>query len=117
MIALFYHLSFFEHDDLMRVFASDTIKNMMGRFGIPEEEAIDSKLVSRSLENAQAKIEGLHFDSRKDVLQYDDVLNFQRHFIYNIRRDLLCNNIPYNLITRLGEAFSDEHSGFEKYAW
>jgi preprotein translocase subunit SecA len=82
-------------DDLMRVFASDTIKNMMGRFGIPEDEAIDSKLVSRSLENAQAKIEGLHFDSRKDVLQYDDVLNQQRRSIYEKRRKILYNDTDY----------------------
>lgn len=82
-------------DDLMRVFASDTIKNMMGRFGIPEEEAIDSKLVSRSLENAQAKIEGLHFDSRKDVLQYDDVLNQQRKSIYEKRKKILFADREY----------------------
>lgn len=76
-------------DDLMRVFASDTIKSMMGKFGIPEDEPLDSRLISRSLEGAQAKIEGLHFDSRKDVLQYDDVLNQQRKSIYEKRRKIL----------------------------
>ena len=82
-------------DDLMRVFASDTIKSMMGKFGIPEDEPLDSRLVSRSLEGAQAKIEGLHFDSRKDVLQYDDVLNQQRKSIYDKRRKILYSDEEY----------------------
>ena len=79
-------------DDLMRVFGSDRIKNMMGKFGIPEEEAIKSSTVSRSLENAQEKIEGFHFDSRKHTLQYDDVLNQQRKSIYEKRTKVLDND-------------------------
>ncbi len=82
-------------DDLMRVFASDNIKNMMGKFGIAEEEAIQSKLVSRALESAQEKIEGYHFDSRKHTLQYDDVLNQQRTSVYEKRRKILKNDINY----------------------
>ena len=76
-------------DDLMRVFGSENIKNMMGRFGIPENEPIESRLVSRALEGAQEKIEGFHFDTRKHTLQYDDVLNQQRTSIYNKRRRIL----------------------------
>ncbi len=76
-------------DDLMRVFGSENIKNMMGRFGIPEDEPIESRLVSRALEGAQEKIEGFHFDTRKHTLQYDDVLNHQRTSIYNKRRRIL----------------------------
>ena len=76
-------------DSLMRVFASDMIKNMMGRFGIPEDEPIENKMITRSLESAQTKIEGFHFDARKHVLQYDDVLNHQRMTIYGRRRDIL----------------------------
>ena len=76
-------------DDLMRVFGSDRIKSMMGKFGIPEEEAIKSSIVSRALENAQEKIEGFHFDSRKHTLQYDDVLNQQRKAIYDKRHKVL----------------------------
>ncbi len=79
-------------DDLMRVFGSEKIKNMMGRFGIPEDEAIESKLVSRSLEGAQEKIEGFHFDARKHVLEYDNVLNFQRKLIYARRRTILAGS-------------------------
>jgi preprotein translocase subunit SecA len=76
-------------DDLMRVFGSNNIKNMMGRFGIPEDEPVASKLVSRALEGAQEKIEGFHFDTRKHTLQYDDVLNHQRTSIYQKRRRIL----------------------------
>ncbi|MBU0722610.1 preprotein translocase subunit SecA [Patescibacteria group bacterium] len=76
-------------DDLMRVFASDTIKKMMGRFGIPEDQAIEQRLITRSLEQAQTKIEGFHFDSRKQVLVYDDVMNKQRQYIYEKRRMVL----------------------------
>jgi len=76
-------------DTLMRVFASDAIKNMMGRFGIPEDEPIENKMISRSLENAQTKIEGFNFDSRKRVLEYDDVLNRQRQTIYERRKAFL----------------------------
>lgn len=76
-------------DDLMRVFGSSNIKAMMGRFGIPEDEPVASRLVSRALESAQEKIEGFHFDTRKHTLQYDDVLNHQRTSIYGKRRRIL----------------------------
>ncbi len=82
-------------DDLMRVFGSNSIKSMMGRFGIPEDEAIDSKLVSKALEGAQEKIEGFHFDARKHTLQYDDVLNHQRKSIYEKRRKILFKDEAY----------------------
>ena len=64
-------------DALMRVFAGDTVKGMMGRFGIPEDQPIENSVITHSLESAQKKIEGFHFDSRKHVLAYDDVLNQQ----------------------------------------
>ncbi|PIQ91526.1 MAG: preprotein translocase subunit SecA [Parcubacteria group bacterium CG11_big_fil_rev_8_21_14_0_20_39_22] len=76
-------------DSLMRVFASDTIKKMMGRFGIPEDEPIENRIITRSLESAQTKIEGFNFDSRKHVLQYDDILNRQRQTVYSRRRKIL----------------------------
>ncbi|HAP73711.1 TPA: preprotein translocase subunit SecA [Candidatus Campbellbacteria bacterium] len=76
-------------DSLMRIFASDMVKNMMGRLGIPEDEPIQNKMITRSLESAQTKIEGFNFDSRKHVLQYDDVLNFQRKIVYEKRRRIL----------------------------
>lgn len=76
-------------DDLMRIFGSDNIKTMMGRFGIAEDEPIRSRLVSNALEGAQEKIEGFHFDARKQTLQYDDVLNQQRKAVYGMRSRIL----------------------------
>ncbi len=76
-------------DDLMRVFGSERIKNMMGRFGIPEDVPIDNRFVSKTLESAQAKIEGFHFDARKHTLEYDDVMNHQRNVVYDRRRKML----------------------------
>jgi len=76
-------------DDLMRVFGSERIKNMMGRFGIPEDQPIANRFISRALEGAQAKIEGFHFDARKYTLEYDDVMNHQRESIYERRRKMI----------------------------
>ena len=76
-------------DSLMRVFASDTIKRVMGTFKIPEDEPIYNRMITRALEKAQTRIEELNFDSRKHVLAYDDVLNIQRQSIYARRRALL----------------------------
>ncbi len=76
-------------DDLMRVFGSDRIKNMMGRFGIPEDQPIENRFIGRTLEGAQTKIEGFHFDARKHTLEYDDVMNHQRKIIYERRQKML----------------------------
>jgi preprotein translocase subunit SecA len=76
-------------DDLMRVFGSDRIKTMMGRFGIPEDEPIENRFIASALESAQAKIEGFNFDARKHTLEYDDVMNYQRKIVYERRRAML----------------------------
>ena len=76
-------------DTLMRVFAGDVVKNMMGKFGIPEDEPINHKMITRTLESAQKKIEGMHFDARKQTLAFDDVLNKQRKAIYRKRQEML----------------------------
>lgn len=76
-------------DDLMRIFGSERIKKMMGRFGIPEDQPIQNSFISGSLETAQAKIEGFHFDSRKHTLEYDNVMNHQRNVVYARRRLML----------------------------
>lgn len=75
-------------DDLMRIFAAG-MEGLMGRLDMPEDEAIQSRLVSRAIETAQRKIESRNFDIRKNLLKYDDVLNDQRKVIYDQRRDLL----------------------------
>ena len=76
-------------DDLMRVFGSEKIQTMMGRFGIPEDQPIENRFIGRTLEGAQAKIEGFHFDARKNTLEYDDVMNHQRKIIYERRNVML----------------------------
>ena len=76
-------------DSLMRVFASDVIKRVMGTFKIPEDESIYNSMITRALEKAQTRIEEINFDARKHVLAYDDVLNVQRQSIYSRRRSLL----------------------------
>lgn len=76
-------------DDLMRIFGSERLKGMMGRFGIPEDMPIANRFVSKTLEGAQEKIEGFHFDSRKHTLEYDDVMNHQRRIVYERRQKML----------------------------
>ncbi len=76
-------------DNLMRVFATDMVKKMMGRFGIPEDEPIENGIITRSLETAQTRIEGFNFDARKHVLEYDDVMNIHRKTVYERRRKML----------------------------
>lgn len=76
-------------DQLMRVFGGDRIKGLMGGFGIPEDQPIENKMISKQLESAQSRIEGFHFDSRKQVLAYDNVLNQQRQSVYDRRNKLL----------------------------
>jgi preprotein translocase subunit SecA len=76
-------------DSLMRVFGGERVQRLMGTFGIPPDQPIEMKLISKQLESAQTRIEGFHFDSRKQVLAYDDVLNLQRMAIYTRRRKLL----------------------------
>ncbi|MCK6462270.1 MAG: preprotein translocase subunit SecA [Candidatus Pacebacteria bacterium] len=76
-------------DDVMRIFGSDRLKNFMGRMGIPENEPIENRMLSRAIESAQSKIEGFNFDTRKHLLEYDDVLNHQRKIIYEKRKKIL----------------------------
>ncbi len=80
-------------DSLMRVFAGDTVKNMMTRLGVAEDQPIENRLITKSLENAQKKIEGFNFDSRKNILEYDDVLNHQRKIVYERRRKILTGSV------------------------
>ncbi len=76
-------------DSLMRIFANDVIKKVMGTFQIAEDEPIYNRMITRSLEKAQTRIEELNFDARKHVLAYDDILNLQRQGVYARRRALL----------------------------
>ena len=76
-------------DDLMRLFGSDNIASIMDKLGMDENEPIEHQLITRSIEQAQKKVEGRNFDIRKHVLQYDDVMNQQREVIYGQRRQIL----------------------------
>lgn len=79
-------------DDLIRIFAGDSLKKNMQRFGMKEDEIIESKFVSKTIERAQEKVEKHNFEIRKHLLEYDDVLNQQRIVIYDYRRDALEGN-------------------------
>ncbi|MFW2777808.1 preprotein translocase subunit SecA, partial [Acinetobacter baumannii] len=79
-------------DDLMRIFAGDRVVAMMRAMGLKEDEAIEHKMVSRSIENAQRKVEARNFDIRKNLLKYDDVNNEQRKIIYSQRDEILAEN-------------------------
>src|SRR6202007_1182007 len=78
-------------DDLMRIFGSDRLKNIMRRLGMEEGVPIEHRMVSRSIEKAQKQVEGRNFESRKHLLEYDDVMNKQREHIYGLRREILAN--------------------------
>jgi preprotein translocase subunit SecA len=76
-------------DNLMRIFASEKMATMMQRLGMEKGEAIEHKMVNRAIENAQRKVEGMNYDARKNLLEYDDVANDQRKVIYTLRDDLM----------------------------
>jgi len=76
-------------DELMRIFGSDRVKNLMVRMGLPEDQAIENKMIANSIEKAQKKVEGNNFDVRKHLVEYDDVINKQREIIYHRRREIL----------------------------
>ncbi len=76
-------------DDLMRIFGSERIQGLMGRLGMEEGEPIEHKMVSKAIERAQGQVEGRNFETRKHLLEYDDVMNKQREAIYELRKDIL----------------------------
>jgi preprotein translocase subunit SecA len=79
-------------DSLMRVFGGERVQSLMGTFGIPEDQPIEMNMLAKTLESAQTRIEGFHFDARKQVLAYDDVLNQQRMTMYERRHKLLISD-------------------------
>lgn len=97
-------------DDLMRIFQGDRIRALMDRLGVDEDTPIQNRAVSRTLEAAQKKVEGYHFDSRKNVVQYDNVMNRHRRAVYSIRRNILLggdiSEEVYKLIQEQAEALA-----------
>lgn len=102
-----FYISF--DDDLIRIFAGDSLKKKMERFGMTDDEAIESKIVSKTIERSQEKVEKHNFEIRKHLLEYDDVLNQQRTVIYDYRRDVLKGPEQIYLLIRdlIGHAVQD----------
>jgi preprotein translocase subunit SecA len=95
-------------DDLMRLFGGDSIKNIMEKLGMEEDQPIEHPLITRSIENAQKKVEAHNFDIRKHVLEYDDVMNKQREVIYSQRRQILeGDNLKDNIINMIEQTINE----------
>ncbi len=95
-------------DDLTRIFGSDKIKRMMDTLGVPEDQPIQNGIISRAIESAQGKIEGFHFDSRKHVLEYDEVMNKHRAVVYKLRREIVDTaEVKEKILEIVGKQFSD----------
>ncbi len=95
-------------DDLMRIFGSEKIQGIIDKLGLEETEAIESKMVTKAIENAQKKVEGNNFDIRKNLLRYDDVMNLQREVIYRQRTEVLeGKNLKEQIEGMIQEVISD----------
>lgn len=95
-------------DDLMRIFGSERIQGVIDKLGLEESEAIESKMVTKAIENAQKKVEGNNFDVRKNLLGYDDVMNLQREVIYRQRTEVLeGKNLKEQIEGMIEEVISD----------
>ena len=95
-------------DDLMRIFGSERIQGVIDKLGLEETEAIESKMVTKAIENAQKKVEGNNFDIRKNLLGYDDVMNLQREVIYRQRTEVLeGKNLKEQIEGMIEEVISD----------
>ncbi len=90
-------------DDLMRIFQGDRVKNLMDRMGLPDDEPIEHPWVTKSVENAQHKVEMRNFDIRKNLLEFDDVMNAQRKTIYALRQSLLLGRYEPEELDELGK--------------
>jgi len=90
-------------DDLMRIFAGDRVKNLMERMGMPDDEPIEHPWVTKSVENAQKKVEERNFDIRKNLLEYDDVMSAQRKTIYDMRQAMLIGRYEPDVIDEEGK--------------
>ena len=90
-------------DDLMRIFGGEQIGSLMNRLSLPEDQPIENRLVSRAIEQAQVKVEGFHFDARKNLVEYDNVINQQREIVYKLRQRVLeAKNLKEEILEKLG---------------
>ena len=112
-------------DDLLRIFGSGRISGIMDKLGMEEDEPIEHTMITRAIENAQRKVEGHHFDIRKHLLEYDDVMNKQREIIYRQRREVLSGDnlqgvledMTEDLIDGIVAEVVDERRSAEEWDW
>jgi preprotein translocase subunit SecA len=108
-------------DELMRRFGGDKLISMMNTLGLPEDQPIQNRIISRTIENAQSKIEGFNFDIRKHVLDYDDVMNRQREVVYKKRKEILASeNVKNEMLSYICEEMEklvSFHATGEENVW
>jgi preprotein translocase subunit SecA len=112
-------------DDLMRIFGGERIQNMMNRIGMEEGEPIEHRLISGAIERAQRKVEGHHFDIRKQLIEYDDVMNQQREVIYRQRQEALRGEnlkpaiveMIQGMIESMADEYADDRMVPEEWEW
>lgn len=108
-------------DELMRRFGGDKMKSMMDRLGLPEDQPIQNAIISKTIENAQNKIEGFNFDIRKHVLDYDDVMNKQREVVYKKRKETLkASDLKSEMMNNISEEVEKMvsfHTAGEEFDW
>jgi len=110
-------------DDLLRIFGGDRISGIMEKLGMAEGEPIENKLVTKAIENSQARVEGHNFDIRKQILEYDDVMNQQREVIYRRRRESMdservrqsIEDSIYEKAVEIADSFADDRAEPEKW--
>jgi len=101
-------------DDLMRIFGSDRLSGIMDKLGMEDDAPIENKMVSRAIENAQSRVEAHNFDIRKQLLEFDDVMNQQRHAIYSKRRELMsAENVEQDVVDGVDELLDELYAPME----
>ncbi len=107
-------------DDLMRIFAADRLSGLMQRIGMAEDEPIEHRLISRAIENAQSRVEDHNFSIRKQIIEYDDVMNQQREIIYRQRREALqggtLKSAVFDMIDDMLDSVIEENTAEKTYA-
>ncbi|MHB8789636.1 MAG: preprotein translocase subunit SecA [Desulfobulbaceae bacterium] len=112
-------------DDILRIFGSDRISGIMDKLGMEEDEPIEHSMISKAIENAQRKVEGYHFEIRKHLLEYDDVMNKQREVIYRQRREVLegenvrsiVDDMIGDLVARVVDEFGSDRHASQDWNW
>lgn len=106
-------------DDLLRIFGGERIAGVMDRFGVEEDQPIEHALVTKAIENAQRRVEGHNFEIRKQLIEYDDVMNQQRKVVYSQRREILkgerLKELVLDMIEEVGEGIVAQYTDEKRY--